>query len=319
MHTRTRVPISVSLFAFLLLALGCGSTPQPIGPKPAKATRAKQEAPPPCTALVIAHRGASGHLPEHTLEAYTAAYFMGADMIEPDLVATRDGHLVCVHDLNLEEVTDVAAVFPDRSREDGHWYAIDFDLSEIKTLTVTGRDGEWAGTQVPTFAEMLALIRRLNAATGRSVGVIPELKQPEFHAEEGADLVESVLATLEQEGWDDDRIILQCFHAPTLKRLREDVRCRARLLYLTSETITSEHIAKVRPYVDAIGPSRKVIDEDPTLIKRAKTFGLLVIPYTFKDEPKPMNQYMREYGVDGLFTDFPLTAVEVRELPGMGR
>jgi glycerophosphoryl diester phosphodiesterase len=88
---------------------------------------------------VIAHRGASGYLPEHTLVAYTMAYAMGADYLEPDLAVSKDGVLVCLHDMTLEEVTNAEEVFPDRAREDGKWYAVDFTLAELKQLNVIER------------------------------------------------------------------------------------------------------------------------------------------------------------------------------------
>jgi len=89
--------------------------------------------------IVIAHRGASGYLPEHTLEAYAMAYTMGADYIEPDLVMTADGVLICLHDIHLERTTTVEEVFPGRARADGRWYAADFSLAEIKQLNVHER------------------------------------------------------------------------------------------------------------------------------------------------------------------------------------
>ena len=89
--------------------------------------------------IVHAHRGACGYLPEHTLPSYALAYGMGADYIEPDLVLTKDGIFICVHDIYLEDTTNVEEIFPDRHREDDHWYAIDFLLSEIKSLTVHER------------------------------------------------------------------------------------------------------------------------------------------------------------------------------------
>ena len=88
--------------------------------------------------IVIAHRGASGYLPEHTLPAYALAHGMGADFIEPDLVLTRDGHLICLHDIYLQETTNVEQLFPDRARDDGRWYAADFTLDEIRRLPGRG-------------------------------------------------------------------------------------------------------------------------------------------------------------------------------------
>ena len=132
---------------------------------------------------IIAHRGASGSIAEHTLEAYAAAYFIGADMIEPDVVATRDGHIICLHDITLERVTNVEDMYPGRARADGRWYAIDFDLSELKPLRVDGPGQDWIGLQIPTLEEMLRMVRSLNEQHGTRIGVVPEMKKPTFHKE----------------------------------------------------------------------------------------------------------------------------------------
>jgi len=93
----------------------------------------------PLDKIVIAHRGASGYLPEHTLESYIMAYALGADFIETDLALTKDGAFVCIHDIYLEYTTNVKDLFPERSRKDRHWYVVDFSLEEIKQLKVHER------------------------------------------------------------------------------------------------------------------------------------------------------------------------------------
>ena len=140
--------------------------------------------------LVIAHRGASGHRPEHTMEAYRLAIEMGADFIEPDLVSTKDGVLIARHENEISSTTDVADRFPDRKRTktvDSQaitgWFSEDFTLAEIKTLRARERlpfrshayDGQF---EIPTFDEILDLAQRMGEARGRAVGVYPETKHP---------------------------------------------------------------------------------------------------------------------------------------------
>ena len=137
--------------------------------------------------LVIAHRGASGYLPEHTLEAKSYAYALGADYIEQDLVLSKDDIPVVLHDIYLDTVTDVAKRFPRRKRADGRYYALDFTVAELKQLRVTERfnvkTGErvfprrfpatQASFQISTFEEELQLLQGLNRSTGRNVGIYP--------------------------------------------------------------------------------------------------------------------------------------------------
>ena len=154
---------------------------------------------PPAGRLVIGHRGACGYLPEHTLESYALAHGQGADYIEPDLVRTRDGAFLCLHDIYLEPTTDVAAVFPGRARADGRYYAIDFTLEEVRRLRVRERlDRRFpqgaSRFAVPTFEEMIELVAGLNRTTGRRAGIYPELKQPAFHRDEGQPMEEAFLA-----------------------------------------------------------------------------------------------------------------------------
>ena len=191
--------------------------------------------------IVIAHRGASGYLPEHSLPAKAMAHAMGADFIEQDLVMTRDDRLVVLHDLYLDQVTDVARVFPDRRQDDGHFYVIDFTLAEIRQLALTERivikDGRptprFSGRfppgkstfRVSTFEEEIELIQGLNQSTGRHVGLYPEIKSPAFHRQAGRDISRAVLAVLQAYGYTgrEDRIYLQCFDPQELQRLRKEL------------------------------------------------------------------------------------------------
>ena len=154
--------------------------------------------------IVVAHRGASGYLPEHTLPAKAMAYAMGADYVEQDVVMTKDDQLIVIHDDTLNRTTDVAEKFPGRARADGEYYAIDFTLAEILTLNVTegftvengqkqqiypARFPMGASTfKIHTLAQEIEFVQGLNKATGRDVGIYPEIKSPAFHLAEGKDL-----------------------------------------------------------------------------------------------------------------------------------
>jgi glycerophosphoryl diester phosphodiesterase len=188
--------------------------------------------------LVIAHRGASGYLPEHTLESKVLAFAQGADFIEQDVVMTRDDHLVVIHDLTLERTTDVAALFPGRARADGSYYVIDFTLEELRQLAVSeGRrqDGQAAYPQrfpvgtsrfgVHTLEEELELIRGLEQSTGRRVGIYPELKSPWFHHQHGKDLASAVLRVLRDHGYRSaaDAVFLQSFDHAELRRVHDEL------------------------------------------------------------------------------------------------
>ncbi|MDU2481093.1 MAG: glycerophosphodiester phosphodiesterase, partial [Klebsiella sp.] len=151
--------------------------------------------------MVIAHRGASGYLPEHTLPAKAMAYAQGADYLEQDLVMTKDDRLVVLHDHYLDRVTDVAQRFPQRARKDGRFYAIDFTLAEIKSLKFTEgfepKNGKNVQTypgrfpmgksdfRIHTFEEEIEFVQGLNHSTGKNIGIYPEIKAPWFHHQEG--------------------------------------------------------------------------------------------------------------------------------------
>ena len=180
--------------------------------------------------VIIAHRGASGHLPEHTLPAKALAYAMGADYLEQDIVATRDDALIVIHDIHLDQVTDVAIRYPGRAREDGRYYARDFDLAEIATLKAHERtnakgkpvfpgrfqsDGE--PFRVHTLERELELVATLRNNGTRPVGIYPEIKSPRWHREEGVDVTVLVLETLARFGYQEhldpngpDSVLARC-------------------------------------------------------------------------------------------------------------
>jgi glycerophosphoryl diester phosphodiesterase len=285
--------------------------------------------------IVIAHRGASGYLPEHTLPAYAMAFALGADSIEPDLVRTRDGHFICLHDIHLEATTDVEEKFPQRSRADGRWYAADFSLAEIKTLRAHERlPGRFpqenaAHFEIPTFEEMVELVQGLERSTGRTVSIYPELKAPSFHRAEELPMEEAFLALVRRYGYrgPSSRIFVQCFEREPLVRLRA-LGSQLPQIYLLGDdqaardATSDKGLDSLAGVANGIGPSKLLIEKDPELVKRAHARGLLVHPYTFRaddvgkgytDVDAELAKFYFEYGVDGLFTDFPDRARAVLE------
>lgn len=274
--------------------------------------------------IVIAHRGASGYLPEHTLPAKALAHGMGADYIEQDVVLTKDDVPIVLHDVHLDTVTDVAGRYPGRAREDGRFYAIDFSLAEIKSLNAGERFDRRSGRavfparfpvgrgrfEIPTLSEELELIQGLNRSTGRIAGVYPEIKAPAFHRREGKDISRIVLDVLAAAGYTrrDDPIYVQCFDAAETRRLREELRTDLKLIQLIGENDwresatdydslrTADGLRSVAEYADGIGPSldhliagvdasgRPVIG---SLVQDAHRYGLTVHPYTLRADALP--------------------------------
>ena len=283
--------------------------------------------------IVIGHRGAAGYLPEHTLAGYAFGYALGADYLEPDLVMTKDGVLICLHDIYLESTTNVERVFPNRHRTDGHWYAIDFTLEEIKELSVHERcrgDGTpyfpdrfpvgKSRFEVPTFTEMIELVQGLNKSTGRNVGIYPELKRPSWHAQEGHPMVERFLDVLRAYGYLKlgARIYVQCFEPDTLQNLHR-MEPTLPLVQLISNSWpyakmrTESGLDEIATYAAGIGPSKTIIETNPKFVEWAHERRLVVHPYTFRKDQLPskyksiedeLNQFYFVYGVDGVFTDF---------------
>lgn len=291
--------------------------------------------------LVIAHRGASGYLPEHTLAAKALAHEMGADYLEQDVVASRDDVLVVLHDIHLDRVTDVASRFPRRHREDGRYYVRDFDLDEIQSLRVWERmnaDGSpvyperypprSGDFRISTLAEEIAFIQKLNAESGRQAGIYPEIKHPAWHREEGIDIAPALLRILAEFGYEnrDAPVYLQCFDDTEIRRLRQRLECPFKLVQLIGASVTFKTTDSVRhlaEYADAIGPPLSHLytfeetDSVPVpneLAGWAHDAGLSVHPYTFRADELPAGFasfeelvafFADEVVVDGLFTDFP--------------
>jgi glycerophosphoryl diester phosphodiesterase len=188
------------------------------------------------TPLVIGHRGgATGYLPDHTLENYALGVELGADFIEPDLVMTRDGHLIARHEPNIKTTTDVAShpEFASRRRttivdgvEDEGWFASDFTLAEIKTLRRVqdfgDRPQQFNGKfKVPTLEEVIELAKRKSAEKGRTIGVYPETKHPTYHKSIGLPLEKRLVAVLAAAGWNrrDAPVFIQSFEQSNLREL----------------------------------------------------------------------------------------------------
>lgn len=272
--------------------------------------------------LVIAHRGASGYLPEHTLEAKRLAHRMGADYLEQDVVATRDDELVVLHDIHLDRVSNVASVFPGRHRQDGRYYARDFDLAEIRTLQAweredaqgrvvypgrhPGREGDF---RLHTLAEELDFVAGLNEDSGRMAGVYPEIKRPAWHRQQGVDLAELVLDALWASpfGAPDAPVYLQCFDLAELRRISSEGKCPWPLVQLLGDNAwdesttdydaaqTAEGLAGIGLYAAAIGPwIRQLYTLDgfgapvtTGLTERAHAAGLDVHAYTLRSDDLP--------------------------------
>ncbi|MDD1462208.1 phytase, partial [Dolichospermum sp. ST_sed2] len=355
--------------------------------------------------IVIGHRGASGELPEHTIESYRLAILRGADFIEPDLVSTKDGILIARHEPNLINTTDVASrsefasrkktVMVDGVAEEG-FFASDFTLAEIKTLRAVMPQG--FRTQIynglldiPTLAEIIDLVKEVEAQTGKKIGIYPETKHPTYHDNLGLSLEEKLIDTLKTKNFTDPkRVFIQSFEVSNLKDLNNtimpaagvniplvqlldayDVADDGTLLYQDvnarpydftvlgdnrtyGDLLTPAGLKEIAAYADGIGPwkrqivSVKIVDNNndgqaddlnndgvindadkvtasPTsLVSDAHKEGLVVHPYTFRNESRSLasnynNNPELEYrqfinlGVDGYFTDFPGTGDLVRD------
>ncbi len=270
--------------------------------------------------IVIAHRGASGERPEHTLASYRLAIQQGADYVEPDLVMTRDGVLVCRHENEISGTTNVAdhAEFAGRRKEktvDGvavtGWWVEDFTLAELKTLRAkerlpqlrpanTAYDGQ---EEIPTFAEVLALAREA------SVGAYPELKHPTFLREQGLDPVPAFIGAVREAGGQTvaDRLFVQCFEIGAIRQLAQMSSIRWTCIQLVSadggpwdrrdlsytDMLRDDGLRAIAEYARGIGPEKALIiprDQSgrslaPTdLVQRAHAANLLVHPWTFRAE-----------------------------------
>ena len=282
--------------------------------------------------IVIAHRGASGYLPEHTLAAKAMAHAMGAHYIEQDVVMTKDDALIVLHDITLDRTTDVAEKFPDRVREDGRYYAIDFTLEEVRSLAATEafvmEEGKkvqdyknrfpinLSSFSVPTLEEEIQLIQGLNKSTGKDVGIYPEIKQPKFHRDEGKDISTAVVKLLKEYGYfsRSEKVFLQTFSFEELKEIRTnifpEVGVEIDLILLVGNKNTYPWIfeeggmEKIAKFADGIGPDKSlVISRESTasnaqitpLVSRAHAVGLKVHPYTYRLDPGQIPNYADDF------------------------
>ncbi len=274
--------------------------------------------PPSTPPIVIAHRGASGLRPEHTLAAYDLAIDQGADFIEPDLVPTKDDVLVARHENAIADTTDVAdhpefAARKTSKTIDGQtitgWFVEDFTLAELKTLRAkerlpklrpanTAYDGRF---EIPTLAEIIALAKRRSAETGRTIGIYPETKHPTYFAGIGHPTDVKLVAELREAGWDSATapVFIQSFEVKNLQRLHTITRIRL-IQLIDSEggpadgaqpsyagMITPVGLKAVAAYAYGIGPNKAMLWAGATpspLVANAHAAGLRVHPWTYRAE-----------------------------------
>ncbi len=281
--------------------------------------------------IIIAHRGASGYKPEHTIASYELAIQLGADFIEPDLVSTKDGILIARHENEISGTTDVAERFPKLKKTkkiDGEevtgWFTEDLTYKEIQTLKVKERlpfrsqvdNGKFS---VPTFLEILAFVRVQEKALGKKIGVYPELKHPTYFKSLGMSPEKKILSDLKKAGFtsQNDSVFIQSFESAVLKWLAKNSSWplvqlleKTQLPYdlivakdarTVAEYISDEGLQEIRTYAIGIGPDKRmIIDMDQqtklmppsNLVKRAHHIGLMVHPYTFRAE---QNFLAKEY------------------------
>jgi glycerophosphoryl diester phosphodiesterase len=275
--------------------------------------------------ILIAHRGASGSAPEHTIAAYGLAIEQGADFIEPDLQITRDGVLICLHDLTLERTTDVRDVFPDRFRTEAgsegpvsRWYASDFTLTEIRRLDA----GSWFGprfrdSRIPTLSEAIEL------AMGNA-GIFPETKAPKVYGAMGFSMERLLVEELRRHALDRrdanpaTPVVIQSFSWESLEAVASDLGSDLETVFLVdapdgSGWLSREGLARAARIADGIGPAKGLLLERPGTVQRAHELGLRVFPWTFRaaapgtfgSVAAEMSYYLYELGVDGLFTNDP--------------
>lgn len=271
---------------------------------------------------IIAHRGASGYLPEHTLEAATLAHAQQPDFIEQDVVITKDNIPVVLHDIHLETVTNVETVFPDRARSDGHWYVRDFTFAELSRLQIHERqqaDGKavfpnrYAGTtarfRISTLQEHIELITQLNRKLGQNIGFYTEIKSPAWHQSEGVDASKIVLDTFRNANVAPEQLYIQCFDFAEVRRIRRELGYTGNLIMLVGENewqesatdydwiLSAEGIAEVASVADGMGPRIRHLIEPASLaagapaarpwLKKAQDAGLIIHPYTFRMDALP--------------------------------
>ncbi len=276
--------------------------------------------------LVIAHRGACGYLPEHSLAGKALAFGMGADYVELDALLTRDDVPIVFHDHYLDAMTNVAELYPDRRRKDGLHYAVDFTLEEIKKLRLhervdpaTGRalhPGRFPAEsavhfEIPTLEEEIDFIQGLNKSMAMDVGFYIEPKGPAYHSHEGKDIGKAVIDAVQRFGYRsrDSRCVIQSFEPQCIRYMRETLKSDLPMVQLIGDVtweetpgvdyggmVTPRGLDEVATYADQIGPwiNQVVIDRGKgskpghtRLVEWAHERDLAVNPYTFRADDLP--------------------------------
>ncbi|MEC7643357.1 glycerophosphodiester phosphodiesterase [Idiomarina sp.] len=272
----------------------------------------------------IAHRGASGYLPEHSQAATVMAYALGADYIEQDVQLSRDGKAVVLHDAQLDAVTNVAEVFPERHRPDGSYYAVDFTLNHLKQLRLTPRRNSDGSARYPqrfqnnqvefkiqTLAESLNLIQELNRVRNKNTGVYIEVKASRWYRDQDYDPLAVVMNVLSKNGYSDQQqatpLYLQSFDPETLRRVKREFHCDFPLVQLIADNSWGETpidydalrtyagLESLTSYVDHVGlwlghVLKEVKDGQPVwsdVLENAEKVGLKVHVYTLRADQLP--------------------------------
>lgn len=311
----------LALTAMFMAVVDRGASATAQTPAPTDATM-----PLPAAPWVIAHRGASAYAPENTLPAFEKAIEQQATFIEIDIQRTKDGAIVCLHDLTLDRTTDVAQRFPDRARPpataDGpRFWLEDFTLEEIRTLDAGRWFGEaFAGTRIPTFAETLAVVR------GRT-GLYIELKLPERYPGIERQMLDELRAHgLAMPGAvPASPMLVQSFTAESLETFAAlGSGLPVHLLFSSRDAarwLSQEGLARARTFVTGLSPEKSVLSTHSSELRDAQRSGMPITPWTFRvtdttsraEVTAEMSRYYRSYGVDGWITDNPDLA------PRMGR
>lgn len=290
---------------------------------------------------IVAHRGASGYLPEHSLNGYQLAIDLGTDYVEPDLCLSKDAVFVCIHDTTLDATTDIIdhPEYADRKKEDGSFYVADFTLAELKTLRLKQRSSSRTDLYnglltIPTFQELTDLMWQNYAATGRMVGIYPELKEPFYHDSLGFNfsMAEMLIQQLEIAGYQTkgctnnmtqvNPVAIQCFEGETLRKLK-DMTDIPLLQLVTDEILfTEDSLSAVAQYAQAVGPKKDFLEQNYADLQTARdkvqmahSLGLVLHPWTVKQDSVPTDLFDSAAAeaaylycclqVDGIFAEFP--------------
>lgn len=269
---------------------------------------------------LVAHRGASAYAPEHTLAAYVLAIEQKADFVEQDLAVTRDGVLVCIHDLTLERTTNVEEMFPTRFVEDTtgaspvkRWRVADFTVAELKQLDAgSWFNAKFAGARIPTFQEAID-------AVGTKAGLYPELKDPAFYRARGV-YPEKLLAEILERNklaGRGSRVIIQSFDAATVQALAIALPAVGRVWLVEARDAaaldSADKVRAIAKWATGLGPNKAIVAARPELVQWAHAAGLTVTPWTFRSSNTgtfasvrdEMAKFLYDYGVDAVFTDNP--------------